>query len=431
MPGLKIHLESLIKKIRNVLKNYQRNEKNLEMNKEYENIYLEKLKKYNEFTSNEILNVDIFNEISKKVDSNVFYDLLLEDYYTIFISKNLYRIKRKFNKEKNDDKNLFNLNLLKNVLKLLVSLRRYEGNEMEPNKGIECLANAINWTESYSEEINIILEIFSKLNTKIDNLFNKIEENIKRINKNVNSKTNKAILYMIESILKIVLSNSQIYIDKINDRNEFFQLLNAYKDILCQILQININLRLHSKEIIYLQVLMEIIDFLFLTKKDQLENIIKVIQFLSKESTLTNEEKEKDKVKILIDLFNFLNELVGDNENFPKLIAFILKNEYHLISNKLAKLKLLKYILENKYIIYHCFQLIKKEISIENTPEGMKNNLKNLQKIDIYKELICNYNNEFLDEIIINSYEYEINKFFGQISNLKFDDKNKIFFRTF
>ena len=53
----------------------------------------------------------------------------------------------------------WNLNLLKNVLKLLVSLRRYEGNEMEPNKGIECLANTINWTESYSEEIIILFAI--------------------------------------------------------------------------------------------------------------------------------------------------------------------------------------------------------------------------------------------------------------------------------
>ena len=181
---------------------------------------------------------------------------------------------------------------------------------MEQNRGIECLANTINWTESYSEEIKIILEIFSKLNTKIDNLFNKIEENIKVVNKNANSKTNKAILYMIESILKVAILNAQIYIDKKNDRNEFFQLLNTYKDILCQILQINTNLRLHSKEIIFLQVLMEIIDFLFINKKDQLENIIKVIQFLSKESILTNEEKQIDKVKILIDLFNFLKELL-------------------------------------------------------------------------------------------------------------------------
>ena len=144
LPGLKIHLESLVQKIKNVLKNYQRNERNLEMNKEYENIYLEKLKKYNESTSNEIINVDIFNEISKKVDASLFYDLLLEDYYTIFISNNLNRIKRKFSKEKNDDENLFNLNLLKNVLKLLVSLRRYERKEIEQNRGIECLANTIN-----------------------------------------------------------------------------------------------------------------------------------------------------------------------------------------------------------------------------------------------------------------------------------------------
>jgi len=66
----------------------------------------------------------------------------------------------------------------------------------------------------------------------------------------------------------------------------------------------------------------------------------------------------------------------------------------------------------------------------------MKNNLKKLQEIDNYKELICEFNNEFLDEIIISSYEYEINKFFGRIVNLRFDihnkdDKNKAFFKRF
>jgi len=271
-------------------------------NKENENIYFTNLKKYNESALNEILNEDIFNEISKKVDANLFYDLLLEDYYTIFIFRNFKLKIKRFDKLEKDDKNIFNNNLLKKVLKLLVSLWRYEGNETGQIKGIECLANTINWVESYSEEIILILEIFSKLNTKIDNLFNKIEENIKGININVNSKSNKAILYMIESILKIVNYYTQIYIDKENDKNEFFQLLTMNKDILYQVLQIKTNLRLYSKEIISLQIQIEIIDFLYLNKKDQPENIIKVVQFLSKESTLIDKEKEIGKVQNLINL---------------------------------------------------------------------------------------------------------------------------------
>jgi len=158
-------------------------------NKENENIYFTNLKKYNESALNEILNEDIFNEISKKVDANLFYDLLLEDYYTIFIFRNFKLKIKRFDKLENGDKNIFNNNLLKKALKLLVSLWRYEGNETGQIKGIECLANTINWVESYSEEIILILEIFSKLNTKIDNLFNKIEENIKGININANSKS--------------------------------------------------------------------------------------------------------------------------------------------------------------------------------------------------------------------------------------------------
>ena len=222
LPGLKNHIESLVQKFKNEnLKYYKRNEKNLRIaeNKEAKNNYLLNIKKYNENTKNEIINIDIFNDIlTKNIDRNLFYDLLIDDYYTLFIYKNL-NIK---NRKKNDNKIIFDFSLLKIVLKLLVSLRREEGKGMEEKNGIECLANTINWVESYSEEITILLQIFSKLNIIIDNLFDKIKENIKNLKQIINPKINMAILYMIDSILKVVTSNPQLYINKEKDRNEFF-----------------------------------------------------------------------------------------------------------------------------------------------------------------------------------------------------------------
>jgi len=468
LPGLKVYIETFLQKLnKDNLRNYKRSEKNLrekeskekkdnkenisnnedKSNKENkEEIYKSKIKKYNESTLNEILNVDIFNEILRNIENQSgFYYLILDDYYTLFITKNL--DKENGNKEKmiieerykNDDKNIFNITLLKKVLESIVLLRKEKEKQLENEEGLELLANTINWIESYSEEIIIILQVFSKLNRRIENLYEQIQETIKTIKEEdmlieYNYKDSKAILYMIESILKVVTSNIQQYIDKKKDRSEFFQLLNTIKEILNQFLQININLKLYSKEVFSLQELMEIINFLYLNKKDQIENIIKVIQFFSKERILINSKKENEAVNELINLYNFLKDLVGDKENFSKLIALIFKNEYQKIS-KNTQYKLLNFILKDKNIIYHSYQLIKKVISIESTIEGMKNYLTNLKENHRLKESICAINSEFLDEIIINSYEYEINKFFGRCLNLKFDEKNKddinkIYFKT-
>ena len=407
LPGLKIYIESIVQNCKNLKKNYKRNERN---NRSSENgkTYISNLKKYNESTANEIQSIELFKTILPKIDDeNLFYDLLLEDYYTIFIGKNL---------KIDDDKNF--VNVLKKVLKLFVSLRRKEGNEKEKENGLECLANTINWVESFSDEIIIILQVFYKLNKIIDNLFDKIQENTKKINLDTNN--SNAILNMIDSILNVVTSDAQIYIEKDQEQE-----LNTNQEILNQILQININLNLNSKEVSSLQELMKIINFLNKYKKNQISNIEKVIQFFSEESKLINKKNEKDAVKELINLYNFLKELVGNKEDFPKLIALIMKNEFQKISNETQKLNLLEFILNDKNIIYYSSQLIKKLVNFQSTPEEMKNNLKNLQIEDKYKGTICEFNNEFLEEIIINSYENEINKYFGRISNLKFDEKNK------
>ena len=419
LPGLKMYIELIVQKIKALKKNYKRNEKNIRNSRSPENenvninAYNSNLKKYNDLTLKEIGNIDLFNEIIKKFDDkDLFYDLLLKDYYTIFICKNF---------KKDDDKNF--VNLLKKVLKLLVSLRRKEENRMKIENGLKGLANTINWVESFSEEIIIILQDFYKLNKIIDNLYDKIQENTNKVN--INTKNNNAILNMIESILNVVNSEVQKYIEKDQDNNKFFQLFNTITEILNQILQININLSLNSREVFSLQELMKIINFLKENDKGQVENITKVIHFFSKETLLMNEGNEKDAVEEIINLYDFLNELVGDKKDFHKLIALILENEYKKITNITQQLILLKFIFKDINLIYYSSQLIKKLISFHSTPEEMENHLKNLKKTDKYKETICEFNNEYLDEIIINYYEYEINKFFGRILNLKFEDKKK------
>ena len=129
-----------------------------------------------------------------------------------------------------------------------------------------------------------------------------------------------------------------------------------------QISQINVNLRLDSKEVFSLQELMEIINFFHLNKYDQIKNITNVIQFFSKEIILINDGKEEEAINELINLYNFLKEKAEDKEDFPKLMASIFKNEYKKFKKIPCQLKLWNLILEDKNIIYNSYQLIKKQI---------------------------------------------------------------------
>ena len=247
LPGLKMHIESIIQKVKTLKINYKRNERNFRNNRSLENedAYTSNLKKYNELTLNEILNIDLFKIILSRIDDeDLFYDLLLEDYYTIFIGKNL---------KMDNDKNF--INLLKKVLKLFCSLRSKEEYGIEQENRLECLANTINWVESFSDEIIIILKVFYKLNRIIDNLFDKIEFKLNNVYND--TKNDNAILIMIDSILSFV-TDVQIYKDKEKDYKAFFLLLNNNKEILNQILPININLCLNSKEVFCLQEQMKV-----------------------------------------------------------------------------------------------------------------------------------------------------------------------------
>ena len=84
-------------------------------------------------------------------------------------------------------------------------------------------ASKINWIEAYSEELTIILTIFLKLNDIINDLYEKIKKVIKdgiikyetsERNRDYTSLVNKAIFFGIESLIRVITSNEDIYIDR-------------------------------------------------------------------------------------------------------------------------------------------------------------------------------------------------------------------------
>ena len=385
--------------------------------------YYTKLKNFTQSTILEFQKDRIFLEIVQNMEEkelDIFYTLLLNDYYTLFINKHI-------NKSRLD----YNDFTLKKVLELLFSLRIKQSLQLQTKENIEMFSNAINWVEAYSDEITIILQIFSKLNNLFDDLYGEIINVISKYpfkfecseNHFLSSIVNTPFFYVLESILILITSKEIIYTNKKVNSNELFKFLNTNKDFLSQALQININLRLNSKEIFSLQELLAIIDFFYNNKINSNEDIINLLEFLYHDTLNMTSKSEEELIDNLNKLYDLLKNLIGKFKNYGKLIAFILENEYKKSLNKSFRLKILVYILNDKNILYHSSKLIKSIFFISCSPEKMENNLTNLQVESKEKEIFNDCKEkEILDELIINSFEYEILRFFDNIPYLNYSN---------
>ena len=120
LPGLKTTIDKIVKKVREeIVPKYYKNEDDLRRNqnkgKELENDiekYKDELKRLNDITNIEIENQEILNLIIKGYGNNqeqvnYFYNLLLDDYYTLYINNNLNKSKEEVvnNNEINNNEN--------------------------------------------------------------------------------------------------------------------------------------------------------------------------------------------------------------------------------------------------------------------------------------------------------------------------------------
>ena len=435
LPGIKPIINKIINKFRiEILRIYKINENSLRGHIETEEIqrkkdkYKQKLKDYNEIILVELIKNELLSKITtddyKK--KSIFYQLFLEDYYTLFIDNYLSK----------DIKDI-DYDSIKKLLKLMVKNKFNDTNDP-----IKLTANAINWIEYYSIEISSILKMFSMVNNFTENLYEQIEEiiNNKKIKyensnrcKEYTSIVNQSIFFGMESILRALNSNQKVYFKSKNEK-ELSKLLNTNNEILQLALKIEGSLDLFTKEAFTLQEIIEIISCLTKNNKNSDENIAKIINYFSEESRFIIEDNENELIDVFGEFYKFLEDLLGKEKSFIEMMIVIFKNEHIKITKEKFREKLLEIIITKDEFIYKNIQLFKFIISIDITPDGMLNNKRNiLEKNSTLFKAINNSGKLVLEETIINLYEIKIIKYFNNIVNLNFEEKAnlKTIFKTY
>ena len=437
LPGMKFIFESIRKQFkRNIFSRYKSNENSLRSSIDEEdinnkiNLYKEKLTSFNEPIIIELKKNNLLSRIIENENPEEFFDLFLEDYYTIFIDKYLNKIKSNENEGNEKDKDNIGFESIKKMLKLMVQLRNDSIDIFKEYDQMEKTISSIIWIEYYSNNISIILQMFSRLNSVIDNLYEKVFEviNNKKIKyeksnrcREYTSLVNEILFLGMESILKVITSNEQIYLDLFNNLEKFNGLINVNNEILQLALKNEANLNLYSKEIFSLQ------ELLIITNKiGTPENIIKIINFFSVETELLNENKENENEKKLIEsfenLYNTLETLIGKDKSYIKIMSTIFKNEYIKVTNEAFRIKLLEIIMSNNEFIYTNYKVFKFIISIDISPEHMLENLDIILQNPnyLYKFINKNCEKEFLEHVIMDIFEYKILQFFDNIPKLDY-----------
>ena len=457
IPGIKPILDNILKLNKeNILKDYQNNEN--ELRDFYYEDEVEKKKK--EFFSNlKMLNNSLLILINKDErlksllsvfennieDENKIYDLLLEDYYSLFLNNHINDSKKKENEDEQENFLVIdNLDNNKKFLNLMVEIRNNTINSLLDQKDIQTnrlyiISSIINWVESYSEEITSLQQIFLKLNMKIPELFEQIEKiissgliqyEISERNPEYTSIVNQALFLSLDSILRIITSKVQIYELPLDD---FFDLINTNKEVLQKALQLETSLKLRSKEVFSLQEILKLINALYLNNLANVKNVTTIIQYFSEQ---TNFIQKKAKDKLISQLDKFYDTLVKMMGNLPskkdfdfyKLLSIILLDEFNKINYPEFRMMILQKILKKNELIKNSSQIIKIIIDnagIENDPLHMAENMKNIQDADSKMFIKLNEtNNPFLEEIIMNIFERKIMKYF-ELFPTSYPIKNK------
>ena len=444
LPGIYIPLKKIVKYIRSEVKDkyfeeerniiYLRDEEGLDL-VYFLNKYKNKVKNQQRNSEIEILKNKIFEKLNGieneyQKDSREFYELLMEDYYLIYLSENLPKINDLFDK----------IDIYKNILKMMLHERFNTGDEGEEIDPIKALAKKMVWMETYSQYIFILINLYDKIQDSASetNVFNKMEKLIKnreiileedeKRNPHHTLELKSPFYYITEALLKICIDKEMFNNKK---GQEFYNYINSLKTITKDCLIIIEELSIYSNEIYTIQEFFEIERGLNNANKSNEENNLYILSILLDISQINKNvfeisKKVKDLSDNLTKLYDFLLKNLGNTENFRELIMKIFVREFRKIKDDKFRLTLLDTILKNENLISysHNFISLVMDVFLSSEPPYIETTIKNFQEDQgTLLELINSTNNDILNEIILNIFESKINIYFDSIPNLIKEDE--------
>ena len=132
--------------------------------------------------------------------------------------------------------------------------------------------------------------------------------------------------------MSTITSNENIYISLKDNKNKISTLMQINKEILDYSNKLEESLHLCSKYKFTWEEIIEINECFILNKIDISKNIINVIHFFSQEIIYISECDENELINNFNNLYNFLENSIGKNENFSKVMSKIFINECNKVT---------------------------------------------------------------------------------------------------
>ena len=404
--SIKFYLDPKDEKLQEKLENYQNELKNIQKNTEIEiekNPIFKKLYELNENFPN---------------DFNEFIDMLLDDYYLIYLSEMMDNI----------DDSYKNLEVYKKILKKMLFYRYEIEDELDKADSFKSLIRTMIWLESYNQYITVLLKIYQKLSLYVENLFEKIEDLLKkgeikfdedvRKNPEYSQIYIKSFYFILESLLRIAITDEKLYNNL--EGQKYYDFIIVLNTISKDALFVTDELKIYSKEIFTIQQFLDIEKRLNQVNKSNSENILKIIEFLLNQIKNSNNNQGALSDNI-ISLSKFLHDSLGDTNNYTELISDIFVGEIKKQSSETYRQTLIGIILENPKLIsksYEFITIILRGI-VKPTINDIRNNLNNIQNSQNgCLELINKCNNKILNDIILKIFENIFNIYFDSIKDL-------------
>ena len=416
----------------NIINRYKNNERlfidnvdNIDNEKEYIFEYNKLIKNGEEqFKKNIYINNIIANNNNNEIKKELIYDFI-----KIYISD----LTKKFTAEKNKSIK-YNYSLVINYISIILSVKFSKNNIIEEisfydsEKYLNNISSIILFLEGFEYEILSLSEIFILLSNYIQNLYDKLLDQINIKDAfNKNNSFNTIFVLIVNTLIEIIFNNYND-MNKLNifDLYQFFEKMKYIKIIIEKINNKN-SLKNNIDILNTLDILLTIYEF-STNKNDNNELfqkfLINVTQNLNKEIIIIKNNDNNKLIENIIELGKILEKkfiLKNKEENdYYFIMNKIYRIYFNRIDNEDIKYFLVKKTFENNKLNSDIIYLLNFIFNIKYDHDP-KNFFVFFEKENDNKYLLYleNINNEFFYQILLYYFELFFNQIFSENSNEK------------